>query len=58
MTTVVVIDDQMLVRQAVVDILDSAENIEVLGASTNGVEAIEMAASLQPDIVLMDIRMP
>lgn len=58
MTTVVVVDDQMLVRQAVVDILDSAENIEVLGAATNGVEAIEMAASLQPDIVLMDIRMP
>ena len=58
MTTVVVVDDQVLVRQAVVDILDSAENIEVVGAAADGLEAVDMAASLQPDIVLMDIRMP
>lgn len=58
MTTVVVVDDQVLVRQAVVDILDSAENIEVLGAAADGVEAIELTQSLKPDVVLMDIRMP
>lgn len=58
MTTVVVVDDQVLVRQAVVDILDSAENIDVVGAAADGLEAVDLAASLQPDIVLMDIRMP
>ena len=58
MTTVVVVDDQVLVRQAVVDILASADGIEVLGAAADGEEAIEMAADLKPDVVLMDIRMP
>ncbi len=58
MTTVVVVDDQVLVRQAVVDILASADGIEVLGAAADGVEAVEMAADLEPDVVLMDIRMP
>ena len=58
MTTVVVVDDQVLVRQAVVDILASADGIEVLGTAADGEAAIEMAADLKPDVVLMDIRMP
>ena len=58
MTTVLVVDDQVLVRQAVVDILDSATNVDVVGAAVNGLEAVELTASLRPEVVLMDIRMP
>lgn len=58
MTTVLVVDDQALIRQAVVDILSSAADTEVVGAATDGLEATEMTASLRPDVVLMDIRMP
>ncbi|WP_080791538.1 response regulator [Corynebacterium pacaense] len=58
MIDVLIADDQSLIRQAVADILDSHEGITVVGEATNGQEAIEKAAVLHPDVVLMDIRMP
>jgi len=58
MTRVLVVDDQPLIRQAVSGILNQAEGIEVVGEAATGVAAIAQAALLQPDIVLMDIRMP
>lgn len=58
MTTVLVVDDQALIRQAVVDILGSHDGIEVVGEAVDGAEAIERTAALRPDVVLMDIRMP
>ncbi|MCJ1704058.1 MULTISPECIES: response regulator transcription factor [unclassified Rathayibacter] len=58
MTTVLVVDDQPLIRQAVTDILSSESGIEVVGEARTGREAVDLATRLRPDVVLMDIRMP
>lgn len=58
MTTVLVVDDQALIRQAVTDILRAAEDMEVVGEATNGRDAVAEARLRHPDVVLMDIRMP
>ncbi|MBF4599233.1 response regulator transcription factor [Frigoribacterium sp. VKM Ac-1396] len=58
MTTVLVVDDQALIRQAVTDILDGADGIEVVGDAVNGREAVMRATTSRPDVVVMDIRMP
>jgi DNA-binding NarL/FixJ family response regulator len=57
-TTVLVVDDQALIRQAVSDILSHASGITVVGEAVNGVEAVAAAIRLRPDVVVMDIRMP
>ncbi|MGO2141839.1 MAG: response regulator transcription factor [Leucobacter sp.] len=56
--TVVVVDDQPLARTGHALILDSADGIEVVGEAGNGLEALETVARLEPDVVLMDVRMP
>lgn len=58
MTTVLVVDDQSLIRSAVRDILSHEQGIEVVGEAANGRDAVTLAGSLRPDVVLMDIRMP
>ncbi|MBD8540501.1 response regulator [Frigoribacterium sp. CFBP 8751] len=58
MTTVLVVDDQPLIRQAVTDILDGEDGVDVVGDAVNGREAVMRASSLKPDVVVMDIRMP
>ena len=58
MTTVLVVDDQPLIRQAVTDILDGVDGVEVVGDAVNGREAVMRASTLRPDVVVMDIRMP
>lgn len=58
MISVLVADDQTLIRQAVVGILDSHPDISVAGQAENGAEAVSLARQLRPDLVLMDIRMP
>ena len=58
MTRVVIADDQHLVRAGFRMILANQPGIEVVGEAVNGQEAIDLAASVQPDVVLMDIRMP
>lgn len=55
---VLVVDDQTLVRAGFSMILSSEPDIEVVGEAENGREAIELAENLQPDVILMDIRMP
>ena len=55
---VLVVDDEALVRMGLVFILDSAEDIAVVGEAGDGAQAIEMAHRHFPDVVLMDIRMP
>lgn len=55
---VLVADDQTLVREGLVTMLGLIPGIEVTGAAGDGAEAIELAARLRPDVVLMDLRMP
>ncbi len=58
MTSVVLADDQALVRAGFRALLDAQEDIDVVGEADDGEEAIRLAKSLVPDVVLMDIRMP
>jgi DNA-binding LytR/AlgR family response regulator len=52
------VDDEDLARSALRQALASAADIEIVGESKNGVEAIEMIGDLRPDLVLLDIEMP
>jgi DNA-binding NarL/FixJ family response regulator len=56
--TVLLVDDQDLVRMGMSMVLGQAEGIRVVGEATNGIDAIERAGFLLPDVVLMDVRMP
>lgn len=58
MTRVVVVDDQTLIRSAVIEILRTHPETEVVGEASNGREALSVVSELLPDVVLMDIRMP
>ena len=58
MTRVLVVDDQALVRAGFEALLESADDLEVVGTAANGREAVELTRSESPDVVLMDIRMP
>lgn len=58
MIKVLVCDDETLVRQGLIAILEDESGIEIVGEAADGREAIEKTATLLPNIVLMDIRMP
>ena len=58
MIRVVVADDHPIVRSGIVGLLREASDIEVVGEAHNGEEAVRLASELQPDLVLMDLRMP
>ena len=58
MISVVIADDQPLVRTGLRMILSAEPDIEVVAEASNGTEAIETAARERPDVVLMDVRMP
>ena len=58
MIRVLLVDDQALIRQAISVMLDATNDITIVGQGDTGLDAIAMAQRLQPDVVLMDIRMP
>jgi DNA-binding NarL/FixJ family response regulator len=55
---VIVVDDQELVLVGLSGIIDSAPDVTVIGQADSGRRAVELAAKLQPDVVVMDVRMP
>ena len=57
-TKVLLVDDQQLIRAGFRMILGAEPDIEVVGECSNGAQAVDSAARLRPDVVLMDIRMP
>lgn len=58
MYKILICDDQQVVREGLEAILSTTEDISVVGLASNGTEAIDMAGTLNPDMVLMDLKMP
>ena len=55
---VLIADDEALIRAGFRVLVDSAPDLHVVGEASNGVQAVQQARALRPDVVLMDIRMP
>jgi DNA-binding NarL/FixJ family response regulator len=55
---VLLADDQTLLREAFRTLLDSADDIDVVGEAADGREAVKLTRDLHPDVVVMDVRMP
>ena len=55
---VLVVDDQELLRTAFRALIDAEDDMEVVGEAADGAGAVEMATRAQPDVVVMDVRMP
>lgn len=58
MIRVLLVDDQLLIRQGLRALLELEPDLEIVGEAENGQHAIEQVRVLQPDVVLLDIRMP
>lgn len=58
MTRVVVVDDQQMFRMGLRAILQAQDDLEVVGEAADGAEAVALVLREQPDVVLMDVRMP
>ena len=58
MIRVLIVDDSAFVRQALVRMLSSAPDIEVVGTAVDGKDGLEKAVALRPDVVTLDIKMP
>ena len=57
-TRVLVADDHPVVRGGIVALLGTADDLEVVGQASSGLEVVDLALALEPDVVLMDLRMP
>ena len=55
---VLIVDDHSLFRRGIADVLSSADDLKVVGEAVNGLEGIEKARQLMPDVILMDLNMP
>src|SRR5918911_4183271 len=55
---VMVVDDQAVVRQGIVALINTVHDMTVVAEATNGQEAVELYGTHQPDVTLMDLRMP
>lgn len=58
MIRILLVDDQSIVREGLASLLTQQPDIEIVGEANNGKIAIEQAQTLQPDVILMDLRMP
>lgn len=58
MIRVMIADDHPVVRQGLCAVLEAEGDIKVIGQATDGIEAVEKAMSLDPDVILMDLEMP
>lgn len=58
MIRVLVAEDSITVRELLVAILESERDIQVVGQAKNGIEAVELARTLRPDLITMDVHMP
>ncbi|MBN2392724.1 MAG: response regulator transcription factor [Anaerolineae bacterium] len=56
--TVLIADDQRLVREGIASLLEIQDGVSVVGTAVDGQEAVEKALTLAPDVILMDVRMP
>ncbi|MFZ2727504.1 MAG: chemotaxis protein CheB [Methylococcaceae bacterium] len=55
---ILVVDDSSVIRQAIVAIINSHDNLQVIGEATNGYEALKLIKQLKPDLVTLDVIMP
>lgn len=58
MIKVMLADDQTILAEGIKSVLETSDEIEVCGIAHNGIQAVDMALSLKPDVILMDVRMP
>jgi DNA-binding NarL/FixJ family response regulator len=58
MIRVLIVDDHAIVRNGLVQLLGTTDDLELVGAARDGEQAVTMAAELQPDVILMDLSMP
>ncbi len=58
MITVLLVDDQRLIRAGLRMLIEDTTDLPVVGEALNGVEAVRLCAELTPDLVVMDLRMP
>ncbi len=56
--SVLIADDQAMIRQTLCYLFASQQDFEVCGEAENGLEAVEMAQVLRPDLILLDLSMP
>ena len=55
---IVIVDDHPLFRQGLRDVLETDDNLDVVDEAPNGEKAAELATSVKPDIMIMDINLP
>lgn len=58
MIKVMLVDDQIILAEGIKSVLETSGDITVCGVAPDGAEAVELAQSAKPDVILMDIRMP
>jgi len=56
--SVLIVDDQALLRTAFSSLVEAEDDLQVVGEAADGQQAVELAARLSPDVVVMDVRMP